>query len=175
MSNPTFEPVFACRSDPRATLKMLRTRRIRRARSRLTVQMTPLIDVIFNLLIFLLVGSALQPAEGHLSSRLPRSSGQSAEMDIPLEPITIQLLNPPHSDQSCTIVLTDRFGLIEDFEHLYQQLAYLHTQPGYGGNSPVIIVVGDRVSWGDLVDAENAAVRAGFNRVAFAQSPELFP
>ena len=55
---------------------MRNARRRRTEKPRLA--MTPMIDVIFNLLIFFLLTSVLRGNEGYLTTNLPRDGGRMA-------------------------------------------------------------------------------------------------
>ena len=43
-------------------------------------------------------------------------------------------------------------------------------QPGFGPDTPVVVVAEGRVPWDHVVNAWNAALRAGFVRIAFGDS-----
>lgn len=165
-------------ANARTTLDILRRRRARRRRPAVHLQLTAMIDVVFNLLIFLLVGSALKPAEGQIANRLPSMSPASYAMQIPFEPITIELVasrQPVGDDDDtlgCTISVVGHDVRAESVDQLYEYLQSLISQQAWSRSNPCMLVAGQDVSWQDVVDVHNACLRAGFEKVGYSQAAD---
>ena len=55
------------------------------------------------------------------------------------------------------------------FAELHEQLASLVQDAGFDFQTPVVFVVDDEVRWDHAVNGWNAAIRAGFTKLAFAK------
>jgi biopolymer transport protein ExbD len=154
-----------------------RRRRSRRVFS-FSLNLTPMMDVMFNLLVFFIVTSSFTLPEGSLEARLPRSVGVSASaaMAVPVVPIRIYLEASTTGEVQVIRVSTSlksdaaSLNLTKDFEDLYQLLGDLKKRPGIGDSTPVIIAAKPDVSWDQVVNAYNAAIRAKYKNVVFAYS-----
>lgn len=134
----------------------------------IAVNLAPMIDVTFLLLIFFLVTTTFERAEGILASDLPEA-GQVQAVPLPISPIVIRLTQqgPGHDDYAIRI---DRFENVpQDLEELPVFLRQIQQQPGFDKQTPVVIVAGNEVRWDHVVGCWNAALRAGCSRVAFAE------
>ncbi len=146
-------------------------RRRRRAASRgvsIGVNLAPMIDVTFLLLIFFLVTTTFERAEGILASDLPEV--ETAEsVPLPVSPIIIRRTQtgPGHEEFSITI---DNFpNAPQSFEVLPEFLRQVQQQPGFDRKTPVVIVAESNVRWDHVVGCWNAALRAGCERIAFGE------
>ncbi len=151
-------------------------RQARRSVSVGAINLAPMMDVMFNLLIFFLVATSFQMPEGLLSARLPKTSGISDRQAIvPVVPIKIFLETAPGEKnvliRVSTSMSSDAASLIilEDFDQLYTLLKTLPKKPGITNQTPVIIASKDKVKWDTIVNAYNAAVRAKFKNIVFAE------
>lgn len=134
----------------------------------IAVNFAPMIDVTFLLLIFFLVTTTFERAEGILASRLPRDTPQPA-VSLPLSPIVVRLqqVGPEHHDFDITI---DHFqNAPNDFEELTGFIQQIHEQPGFDTKTPVVIVADHDVRWDHVVGCWNAALRARCERIAFGE------
>lgn len=132
------------------------------------VNLAPMIDVTFLLLIFFLVTTTFERAEGILASDLPEVSGAAA-VPLPISPIIVRLTptGPDHADYAIAV---DGFDDVpQDVALLSEFLREVHQQPGFDEETPVVIVARPDVRWDHLVGAWNAALRAGCKRIAFGQ------
>ena len=100
---------------PRSThvadrVRVLRRRRVRRHRSSaLSINLLPMIDVTFLLLIFFLVTSTFEKPEGLFAANLPRDSG-IASLSLPISPFIVRLTaagNPGFDDRTPVIIVAD--------------------------------------------------------------------
>ncbi len=134
----------------------------------LGVNITPLIDMSFTMLIFFVVTTRFEQPEGILASRLPRDAGVPT-VALPISPIVVRLYRAGESGDDYTVSV-DRFdNAPQDFASLPAFLSGIKEQPGFDAETPVVIVADDAIRWDHVVNCWNAAVRAGFERIAFAE------
>ena len=154
-----------------ASTRGRRRRWIRRGRdghAAITVSLAPMIDMAFLFLIFFLVTTTFERAEGILSSKLPEDAGRPA-VALPISPIVIRLAPTGPGNADCTIRV-DRFENVpQRVEALTDFLRRIHELPGFDRDTPVVIVPLDEVRWDHVVGCWNAALRAKCTRVAFAE------
>jgi biopolymer transport protein ExbD len=150
-------------------------RRSRRESRSLALNVVPMLDVMFNLLIFFLITASFRSPEALLGARVPRSVGVSAQASLPLVPIRIYL-EPSTHDGAMVIrvssaVLADATSLsiVDGFQQLFGHLSRMKNQPGVTDQTPVIIAARNQAEWDQVVGAYNAAVRAQFKQVVFAE------
>lgn len=109
------------------------------------MDMTPMIDVTFLLLIFFLCTLNLQPLEGLLQSNLPKNVGvfSSPSQQEPIEPIKIILrrIEPPTGEYEPQeiMLLCDSSRLVgpDKFDELYR---YLRKVASSADKVPVLII-----------------------------------
>ncbi len=158
------------RADPAAPDGRRRRwgRRGQRGQTAITVSLAPMIDMAFLFLIFFLVTTTFERAEGILSSELPVDTGRPA-VALPVSPIVIRIAPTGPSNLECTIRI-DRFENVpQRFDALPDFLRQIHELPGFDRDTPVVIVAQDEVRWDHVVSCWNAALRAKCTRIAFAQ------
>ncbi len=136
--------------------------------ARIAVSFAPMIDVTFLLLIFFLVTTTFERAEGLLTGQMPKDT-RTLAVPLPLSPIVVRVTQtgPGHDDYSLRI---DRFDVAPaDIGELAGVLIRIHQQPGFDEKTPVVIVAENDVRWDHVVGCWNAALRAGCERVAFGE------
>jgi biopolymer transport protein ExbD len=134
------------------------------------LQMTPMIDVVFLLLIFFLWTSSFEKPEGEMASGLAIVATGSAApaMEVtpeqPLDELVITLT--ADSPSSVTITMNDQplSGRAELKTRLAQIVAI-------GAQPPVIVVPRPEVTMGDAIAIYDVAVSSGLERVLFS-APE---
>ena len=163
---PSFHPDAVQRE-----VEALRVRRRRTHHSRgltATLNLPAMIDLTFLFLIFFLVTTTFERAEGLLASDLPKAGGRS-EVALPMTPIVVRLA-PGERDPESVSIRVDRVAVHPtDFSALTELLRDLQTQPGFDNETPVVIVADDEVRWDHVVGCWNAALRANCNAIAFAE------
>lgn len=133
----------------------------------------PMLDVCFNLLIFFISTAQFAVGEGVLPADLPMGQGKSsASAKPPEQPIVIQIVNL--GGDSISIQLEAVPTPPASFNELYKTLMSLKNTPSnpsgpFNADDPVIIRPDGAVKWGHIVNAFNAAVRARYTNVSFAQ------
>ena len=140
-----------------------------------TLNLTPMIDTIFNLLFLFIMISRFGAIEGMLPARLPARVVQAAaapNTELARMPIRIRLLSDP----------TDVNGCRATVEHFSPEPLTLKALPaelrrirdsakGFDTSTPVHLLARDDVAWDHVVDAYNAAMTADFKKIYFAGSP----
>ncbi len=137
-------------------------------RAPIAVNIAPMIDVSFLLLIFFLVTTTFERAEGILASRMPET-GVVPAVPLPISPIVVRIAQsgPAFDDYAITI---DSFeDLPADFAALADSLRRIQQKPGFDRQTPVVIVAANDLRWDHVVSCWNAALRAGCERIAFSE------
>jgi biopolymer transport protein ExbD len=134
----------------------------------IAVNLAPMIDVTFLLLIFFLVTTTFERPEGVLASDLPRVGGTQA-VPLPISPIVVRVsLSGPGDDDY--LLRIDRFETrIDSIDALPDVLRQIQQQPGFDTETPVVIIAANDVRWDHVVGCWNAALRAGCSRIAFGE------
>jgi biopolymer transport protein ExbD len=125
-------------------------RRLRRLNTTTTIELTPMIDVVFLLLTFFIFSIALMVRADVLGVSLPDlTSGVEAER---VEPITVTL----RADGSVSLMgeAVAREGLVEAIRTLRQ------TRP----DAPVLLAADVEAGAGQLIELADALVGAGITR-----------
>ena len=157
--------------DLRHRLRGKRTTRRRRRVAGgvpISVHLAPMIDVTFLLLIFFLVTTTFERAEGIIASDLPEVGAVPA-VPLPISPIVLRIgqSGPGHDDYAISV---DRFEDVpQDFSDLPDFLRQIRQQPGFDRQTPVVIVAENDVRWDHVVNCWNAVLKAGCRRVAFGE------
>lgn len=134
----------------------------------IAVNLAPMIDVTFLLLIFFLVTTTFERPEGVLASDLPRVGGSQA-VPLPISPIAVRITQTGTGVDDYTIRI-DRFeGQFDSLDALPDVLRRIQQQPGFDRQTPVVIIADEDIRWDHVVGCWNAALRAGCERIAFGE------
>jgi len=140
------------------------------------MQMTPMIDVTFQMLIFFMVGMQIKIPEGILNSYLPKDRGvgmpeEQDNPDITPPEVKIRLEKDKVSSTDENVVVDIYFEQyscpnIQDLEdklvRLGQELSSI----------PVVIDGGPDVPFSYVLGTLNACVKARFTQISFKAPPE---
>jgi biopolymer transport protein ExbD len=133
--------------------------------------LTPMIDVVFQLLLFFLLGCKFIQEEGQIRANLPNISGPSRP-SLNVDPVKIQLSAAGMHDESVLIQVTGAATkTLGEPKEVWDLLMGLRNrlQPGQDQSEvPVVITPQGRVRWRFVVDTFNQAVRANYKNVAFS-------
>lgn len=136
-------------------------------RGRLDVTMTPMIDVVFLLLVFFIWTSSFQAPEDSLPTTL---SLQGANVEIEnLEP-------KDDAEEPVVIGINGVGGIIvwnvrnNTFQNLTDLENYLTPIAAVDNQLPVILNIAGEVPIGEVVRVYDASRRIGFQRIQFAAS-----
>ena len=161
------------------------------------LDLTPMIDIVFNLLIFFMCATKFRTPEGMIESYLPKDKGQAAGTpQIDLNEVRIKLLwyddsgNPTKSEKGGNVVVKIGDEVFNNNTTELTDLRYPSTSPVWaavyeklkdfkanykgGGEKglPVIIDARKQVPTKYVISALNEVVRAGIQDVTFA-APEV--
>ena len=134
----------------------------------MSLNLTPMIDIVFLLLFFFLVVSRFAPREGVLPTQIPARAA-AAPTDVPRTPLRIRLVADGTQAEPCMATI-DRFhetpiamsALVAALEQIRDQGI------GFDAQTPVHLVAGDHIAWDHVVNAYNATMAARFEKVYFA-------
>ena len=129
----------------------------------LTVNLVPMIDVTFLLLVFFALASTFDKPEGVFAARLPRDSG-AVSVALPISPLIVRLT--PDGD-GCRIRIDNFTAAPASFGDLTTFLKSVQSNPGFDDQTPVVIVADQDLAWDHVVGCWNAAVRASCKNIAF--------
>jgi len=149
-----------------------RSRRRRIAQNRthvMTVNMTPMIDVVFNLLIYFVLTASFATPEGLFESKMPRSHGLQASVQVPISPLRVRIERSVAAGSSVALQVEGFSPNPSDFGELADLLKQMQSVGGYSNQTPVIIAPEDNVPWDHVINAYNAAVRAAYANINFGR------
>ncbi len=137
--------------------------------------LSAMIDVIFLLLIYFVITANFTPDEGVLTAKLPQGTGQpTRDLTPPQRPLNIVL--SPAGLYDCRISIEGYPQGPSGFGELTALLVELQYDPEHGlrsgafkTDSPVVIRPDAQVRWQHVANAFNAAVRARYTNIHFAQ------
>jgi len=151
--------LFATRRQPAGTI---------------SVALTPMIDITFNLLIFFLVATSFHGAEGVLRSRLPHARSAPKRAAVPISPVRLRIEQTGPGLDDYELRIDNIAWRSRSFDDLASALERILRLPGYDRQVPVILAPAEKVRWQHVVNAYNAALRAGFENIGFG-SPRPRP
>jgi biopolymer transport protein ExbD len=132
--------------------------------------LAPMVDVIMVLLVFFLLGTSLDlVSQGILQTELDPSSGPGAGARVEIKPLIRIGLADLRAGEAARIYVMDEPLPEGDFEGLYHFLLD-RRRAGADPANPVVIGAETTVRWKFVIQAMDAAVRAGFTNVQFAVS-----
>ena len=138
----------------------------------MSLNLVPMIDVVFQLLMYFLLTTNFGAGEHAYELRLRGSTTESSDpFAIPQRPVTITIDDAGPAGLS--LRLDSGLGRVSDFEAMEDALAgalYSASNPrGFlTADTPIVIrAVGD-ARWEHIVEAMNAALRAGYSNVQLA-------
>jgi biopolymer transport protein ExbD len=136
--------------------------------------MTPMIDVVFLLLVFFVVAAAGQVRESVMPTQLP-DVGASIDMPPPVveerevwaDQVWVRLFLNEQSDRTNA----DVNGTV--YDDLSRLTAVLSALGELSVESPIILDIAGPVPWGDVIYVWDACRAAGFDSINFAaDAPE---
>jgi biopolymer transport protein ExbD len=134
-------------------MKRKQKRRFAHTNDEVEVSMTPMIDVVFQLLIYFLVTFSTADVLAHLD--ISRPSPESAPQKA-----------PPPSDMIRVAVLPEGYAIngravsAEELGNLLRRLAAVST------NQTVLVVADDRSKHGDLIHALDLCAQSGLTQIS---------
>jgi len=133
--------------------------------------MTPMIDVVFLLLIFFVATASFQIPEQVLPTSLLAAG--TADTDVQIEP------DPQLERVVVKLALVDgqtRFVINEEPRETLQEVrAVLQAVAGIDPSLPVVLDAGGDVPLGDVIDVYDVCRLVGFDKIQFAASAQGLP
>jgi biopolymer transport protein ExbD len=164
----------------RARSKLRRRSYYERAKRRrggwaMSLNLTPMIDTVFNLLFFFMIASRFGAIVGLLPADMPAQAAAvagAAPTSVPRMPLRVRLQPDAAHPERCDYRIDRLVDEPMPMKDLPARLAHiLESEPGFGGDTPVYLLAPDSVSWNHVVNAYNAALSAHYEKVYFAGAP----
>jgi biopolymer transport protein ExbD len=133
----------------------------------IALMMAPMVDMSFTFLVFFVATTRFDRPEGLLKSNLPAVSGSGPA--LPFSPVVVRLqrTGAGHDDFRVRI---DGFDDAPDrLAGLPEYLRGVRQLPAYSGETPVVLVADNDMPWDHVVGCWNAVLRAGYEKIAFAE------
>ncbi|MCA9250938.1 MAG: biopolymer transporter ExbD [Phycisphaerae bacterium] len=145
-----------------------RYRRKRKGNAPLVLNLAPMIDVTFLLLIFFSVTTTFRKAEGFLAAKLPHDAGRPV-VAMPISPIIVRI-EPADVGIGGYQLRVDHFtNAPATAGELVGFLREIHAQPGFNEETPVVLAATPDVAWDHVVACWNAALRANCKNISFGR------
>ena len=130
------------------------------------LQIAPLIDVVFLLLIYFMVTASLIKKEADISFMLPARVDQTEAIDLPIE-VLIEIA--PDSDVIVEGMVFDRND--RDLDSLVDRLVELREAAESSGSELIVnITPSDEVLHGRIINVMNACAAAHVKNTSFSMS-----
>jgi biopolymer transport protein ExbD len=132
--------------------------------------LAPMVDVIMVLLVFFLLGTSLDlVSQGVLQTELDPRSGPGGGARVEIHPLIRIALQDVRDGEGAYVTVMDE-PLGEHAANALYQFLLERRRAGADPTSPAVIGAERTVRWKYVVEAMDAAVRAGFTNVQFAVS-----
>ena len=137
----------------------------------MSMNLTPMIDLVFLLLFFFLTVSRFRAPEGMLPAQLPAQTA-AVSTEIPRTPIRIRFVADAAWPGEC-LVSIDRSGEPPmPIGELTPALKAIQSpEHGFDTHTPVHLLAAGDVAWDHVVNAYNAALAARYEKIFFGGSP----
>ena len=133
------------------------------------LNLTPMIDVVFQLLIYFLLGTSFVIGEQSYRMDLPQRLGTAAidPFELDEDPLLIEVM--PRATGRPAVYVPGPWRSPQTIEELRPFLYTQRLDQGglYAEDHPIRIKPAAGATWGDAVEAFNAAFGAGFAKIGF--------
>ncbi|NOS99599.1 MAG: biopolymer transporter ExbD [Phycisphaerales bacterium] len=133
----------------------------------------PLVDITFLLMIFFVIAGTFNSLEGLLGAGLTPVRAGAGGPPVPFMPIVIRILSTGAGTGAVSLEVEPSGATPATFAELSEALLGISRQPGFDAQTPVIVQADDGVLWDQAVEGWNAALRAGFVNLAYADPPNV--
>lgn len=143
--------------------------------ARIGLQVTPMIDVVFLLLVYFIVTTPFQFGEEVYRMDLPqRGPGEVDPFDLADEPLRIAVDSAADDPDGYTLRIEGPFDQPQSFDDLRVFLDDRRIRPStfdglFAADHPIIIEPARTARWEHAVEAFNAAARARYTNITFEQ------
>jgi len=135
------------------------------------LNLTPMIDVVFQLLIFFILAGKFRVPEGRLDAHLPEGGPTKGQIDK-IEDVRITLRNLTGNNKDAPDVLVELgeedYRGVRILEKGDNTLAMLQKKLSEPQKQGVVIAAEGEIRFHWIMKALNASARAGFEKVSFA-------
>ena len=152
---------------------MKNARRSGHRTTRVGLNLTPMIDVVFQLLIYFLLATNFALGEQVFRMDLPERGGSTRledPFDAPEEPLRIRVISLEPDRERLSVTLPPQYPAQDDLNNLERFLSENRSGETIGlflSDHPIQIVPTPDTRWEHVVDVFNAVIRAGYRRVHF--------
>lgn len=142
--------------------------------TRMQLNLTSMIDVIFQLLIYFVITASFAVGEGVIAANLPGQGQGTSAAELPKTPLNIVVAS--RGLYSYQLRIDGISSTPSDFKALSDLLISLQNDPqrgrsgAYPPDNPIMIKPDGAVRWQHVVNAFNAAVAARYSNISFAQA-----
>jgi len=145
-------------------------------RARLSLAITPMIDVVFQLLIYFLLATSFVSGERQLRAEMPADGAAPAAQDPFALEVETLVVGVVREGARTRYRLSSGLAQPADARALAQTLRDAMLTPEqprgiFPPDHPVRIAAAPDAPWQDVVDAFNAVMSAGYTSVAFGGRP----
>ena len=128
------------------------------------IAMTPMIDVVFQLMIFFICTASFQAAEELLPSHLSISDGTSVRPPVEIEPELERIVvRATHDNGRANWIVNERpCATISEVQQVLQAVAAIDR------TLPVVLDVEGKVPLGDMIDVYDLCRLEKFEKIQFA-------
>lgn len=152
MSDRTHAQAGAVRNKPRAAV-------------RYTPNVTPLIDVMFLLLLFFLLTTTFREPREAIPSMLPNSGGVGKASPGPIPALNIYVRPDGQDSVAATYRIGDAGQEFADAQQVYDRLRDPRYDDQLRSQMPVVVRARSDVRWQFVLEAYNQVKRASFSKV----------
>ncbi len=131
------------------------------------LNLTSMLDVCFQLLIFFILTASFAKGEGFLAADLPLGQG-TPNKDTPEQPININVLVEGNTGFRLTTNIS-RAQRPASVRALFRELKSRRGST-YDHDNPIIIKPDGQVRWDHVVNVYNACVRAKYSNINFSEA-----
>jgi biopolymer transport protein ExbD len=125
------------------------------------IDLTPMIDVTFLLMVFFLLGTRFKAPEGKLDAHMPNDRGVSEAIPLEFEEeLTIRILMPPDNTGPVYRLGSVDLPTLDALERRMRRL--------FSPERPVTIDSAPAATYGCVTQVLNACVKVGYANIAFA-------
>lgn len=147
----------------------MKIRKTGSAESKVNLEMTPMIDVVFQLLIFFMFTFKIVTVEGEFAITMPAaeqgSAAPTSENITALPDIQVQLLAGENGDLAAIQVGDTNVKSMDELAATLK--AIVGDDPQMAGDVEMKIIAPDNLKYGNVVAAINAAARVKIQKIKF--------
>ena len=147
----------------------MKIRKTGSAESKVNLEMTPTIDVVFQLLIFFMFTFKIVTVEGEFAITMPAaeqgSAAPTSENITALPDIQVQLLAGENGDLAAIQVGDTNVKSMDELAATLK--AIVGDDPQMAGDVEMKIIAPDNLKYGNVVAAINAAARVKIQKIKF--------